>query len=122
MTSGASQTFCTHPRRPGEGRDPPVSRFVGRTVDVVSMDKTLGAYSVLACRKAIDEAGGEPGSDREVIWQLVTSDADSRVNFYSDLPGTPPYQVPVGAPVAVTFEEVVPRPTHPRMAGRRVGV
>jgi hypothetical protein len=39
---------------------------------------------------------------------MVTLDADPRVNFYSNLPGTAPYQVPVGAAVAVTFEEVAP--------------
>jgi uncharacterized OB-fold protein len=39
---------------------------------------------------------------------MVTLDADPRVNFYSNLPGTPPYQAPVGAPVEVTFEEVAP--------------
>ncbi len=36
---------------------------------------------------------------------MVTLDADPRVNFYSNLPGTPPYQAPVGATVAATFEE-----------------
>jgi hypothetical protein len=35
-------------------------------------------------------------------------DADPRVNFYSNLPGTPPCKVPVGAAVEVTFEEVAP--------------
>jgi uncharacterized protein len=39
---------------------------------------------------------------------MVTLDADITVNFYSNLPGTPPYQVPVGAAVEVTFEEVAP--------------
>ena len=39
---------------------------------------------------------------------MVTLDADIRVNFYSNLPGTPPYQAPVGAAVEVTFEEVAP--------------
>ena len=39
---------------------------------------------------------------------MVTLDADPRVNFYSNLPGTPPYKVPVGAAVEVTFEEVAP--------------
>jgi uncharacterized protein len=39
---------------------------------------------------------------------MITLDADPTVNFYSNLPGTPPYQVPVGAPVEVTFEEVAP--------------
>src|ERR1700719_2196550 len=30
---------------------------VARRWDEVSMDQTLGAYSILACRKAMDEAG-----------------------------------------------------------------
>jgi uncharacterized OB-fold protein len=38
---------------------------------------------------------------------MVTLDA-ARLNSYSNLPGTPPYQVPVGAAVAVTFEEISP--------------
>ena len=33
---------------------------------------------------------------------MVTLDADPRVNFYSNLPGTAPYQAPVGAAVEVT--------------------
>ena len=39
---------------------------------------------------------------------MVTLDADPRVNFYSNLPGTPPYQAPVGAAVELTFEAVAP--------------
>ncbi len=39
---------------------------------------------------------------------LVTLDQDPTVNFYSNLPGTPPYEVPLGAAVEVTFEEVAP--------------
>jgi uncharacterized OB-fold protein len=39
---------------------------------------------------------------------LITLDADPTVNFYSNLPGTPPYEAPVGAAVEVTFEEVAP--------------
>ena len=39
---------------------------------------------------------------------LITLDEDPTVNFYSNLPGTLPYEVPVGAAVAVTFEEVAP--------------
>ena len=33
---------------------------VDRRWDGVSMDKTLGAYSVLACQKAMDDAGVTP--------------------------------------------------------------
>jgi uncharacterized protein len=47
-------------------------------------------------------------SDQPYNMAMVTLDADPRVNFYSNLPGTPPYQVPVGAAVEVTFEEVAP--------------
>ena len=39
---------------------------------------------------------------------MVTLDEDPTINFYSNLPGTPPYKVPVGAAVEVTFEEVAP--------------
>ncbi len=39
---------------------------------------------------------------------LVTLDADSAVNFYSNLPGVLPYGAPVGAAVEVMFEEVAP--------------
>jgi hypothetical protein len=39
---------------------------------------------------------------------MVTLRADPRVNFYSNLPSTPPYQVPVGATVELTFEDVGP--------------
>lgn len=39
---------------------------------------------------------------------LITLDADPRINFYSNLPGIPPYEVPVGAAVEVMFEAVAP--------------
>ncbi len=39
---------------------------------------------------------------------LVTLDQDPTVNFYSNLPGVPAYEVPLGAAVEVTFEEVAP--------------
>ncbi|CAI8056898.1 hypothetical protein GBAR_LOCUS30990 [Geodia barretti] len=39
---------------------------------------------------------------------LVTLDQDPTVNFYSNLPGVPAYEVPMGAAVEVTYEEVAP--------------
>ena len=39
---------------------------------------------------------------------LVTLDADPSVNFYSNLPGIPAYEAPVGAAVEIMFEEVAP--------------
>ena len=41
---------------------------------------------------------------------LITLDEDPTVNFYSNLPGVPAYQAPVGAAVELTFEEVAPGP------------
>jgi len=40
---------------------------VDRRWDGVSMDKTLGAYSILACQKAMDEAGVTPDQIDGVI-------------------------------------------------------
>src|SRR6201989_1239022 len=40
--------------------------------------------------------------DQPYTLAMVTLDEDPTVNFYSNLPGTPPYEVPVGAPVEVT--------------------
>lgn len=39
---------------------------------------------------------------------LITLDEDPRINFYSNLPGVPVKQVPIGARVRVIFEEVTP--------------
>ena len=39
---------------------------------------------------------------------MVTLDQHPGISFYSNLPGTPVHQVPVGAAVEVIFEEVAP--------------
>ncbi len=39
---------------------------------------------------------------------LITLDEDPGINFYSNLPGVPVYEVPIGAAVEVVFEEVEP--------------
>ena len=39
---------------------------------------------------------------------LITLDEDTSINFYSNLPGIPPYEAPIGAAVQVIFEEVAP--------------
>ena len=39
---------------------------------------------------------------------LITLDEEPRINFYSNLPGVPAKEVPVGAPVEVIFEEIAP--------------
>ena len=39
---------------------------------------------------------------------IIKLDDDPAINFFSNLPGTPVDEVPVGAPVEVIFEEAVP--------------
>ncbi len=39
---------------------------------------------------------------------LISLDDDPRINFYSNLPGVPVKEVPIGAAVEVVFEEVAP--------------
>lgn len=46
--------------------------------------------------------------DQPYNMALITLDEDPKINFYSNLPGTPAYKVPVGAPVEIVFEEVAP--------------
>ena len=46
--------------------------------------------------------------DQPYNMALINLDEDPRINFYANLPGTPVYKVPVGAPVEVIFEQVAP--------------
>lgn len=46
--------------------------------------------------------------DQPYNMAVITLDEDPGINFYSNLPGTPVDQVPVGAAVEVVFEEVAP--------------
>ena len=46
--------------------------------------------------------------DQPYVLALITLDQDPSINFYSNLPGIPPYEVPVGAAVEVIYEEVAP--------------
>lgn len=43
-------------------------------------------------------------SAQPINFAVVTLDADPGINFLSNLPGTPPGEVPVGAPVTLMFE------------------
>lgn len=46
--------------------------------------------------------------DQPYNMAVVTLDQDPGINFYSNLPGVPVDEVPVGAAVEVMFEEVAP--------------
>jgi len=47
-------------------------------------------------------------ADQPYNLAVITLDEDPGINFYSNLPGTPVNEVPVGAAVEVIFEEVAP--------------
>ena len=83
--------------------------LVDRRWDGVSMDKTLGAYSILACRKAMDDAGVSPDQIDGVICcdSHIAGGSGGSASQWAPRPYfAPPYKVPVGAAVEVTFEEV----------------
>ena len=68
-----------------------------------------GGSTIIAPPQAfppVSSSAGRPQAGDKLA--MVTLDADIRVNFYSNLPGTPPYKAPVGTAVEVTFEEVAP--------------
>jgi len=46
--------------------------------------------------------------DQPLNLALITLDEDPGINFLSNLPGTPAGEVPVGAPVELIFEPIVP--------------
>ena len=84
-------------------------------LDFAPADKTGrtdsgGGFRLTAIREAIIEDGrlNRRMPDQPYNLALITLDEDPTVNFYSNLPGTPPYEVPVGAAVEVVFEEVAP--------------
>ncbi len=47
-------------------------------------------------------------ADQPYNLAVITLDEDPGMNFYSNLPGIPVHEVPVGAAVEVIFEEVAP--------------
>ena len=47
-------------------------------------------------------------ADQPYNLAVVTLDEDTGINFYSNMPGIPVDEVPVGAAVEVMFEEVAP--------------
>ncbi len=70
--------------------------------------ETSGRGRILAFVVIEDSHMGRRVPDQPFNLALITLDEDPRINFFSNLPGVPVRQVPVGAPVAVMFEEVAP--------------
>ena len=73
---------------------------VDRRWDGVSMDKTLGAYSILACQKAMDEAGVTPDQIDGVICcdSHIAGGSGGSASQWAPRPYfAPPYDFGVGA-------------------------
>ncbi len=85
----------------------PACQFCGSS-DALSWQEVEGKGHIATYIVIEDGRLNRRMPDQPYNLALVTLDADPAVNFYSNLPGVPPYAVPVGAPVEVMFEEVAP--------------
>jgi uncharacterized protein len=70
--------------------------------------ETAGKGHILAWAVIEDSHLPVFAQDQPTNIAIVTLDEDPRINFFSNLPGVPVRQVPMGAPVEVMFEEVAP--------------
>ncbi len=71
-------------------------------------EETSGRGHILANMVVADGRLGRTRQDQPFNLAVIALDDDPRINFYSNLPGLPPYKVPIGAAVEVIFEEVEP--------------
>ena len=76
--------------------------------DKLEWKETSGRGHILAYLVVEDGRLRRRIPDQPYNYAVITLDEDPRINFLSNLPGIPTYQVPVGAPVEVTFDEVAP--------------
>ena len=60
----------------------------------------IDVYMVIRDSRIKGFQGAQPTN-----FAVITLDEDPGINFLSNLPGTPPGEVPVGAPVELIFEE-----------------
>ena len=76
--------------------------------DSLSWKETSGKGHVLSFFVVYDGRYQVRIPDQPYNVAVITLDDDPGINFYSNLEGTPVREVPVGAAVEVTFEEVSP--------------
>ena len=76
--------------------------------DQLTWKETSGKGHVLTWGVLEDSHLPVRAADQPLNLAVITLDEDPDINFYSNLPGLPPKQVPVGAAVEVYFEEVGP--------------
>ena len=87
---------------------PPRSRCRDCGSEALEWKETSGRGHILSCMIVEDGRLGRTRPDQPFNLAVVTLDEDPRINFYSNLPGVPVRQVPIGAAVEVIFEEVAP--------------
>jgi len=67
-----------------------------------------GRGQILANMVVADGRLAQTRPDQPFNLAVIALEEEPRINFFSNLPGLPPYQVPIGASVEVIYEEVEP--------------
>ena len=78
------------------------------SADSLEWKEVEGKGHIAACIVIEDGRLQRRMEDMPYNMALITLDQDPGINFYANLPGTPVYEAPVGAPVNVVFEEAGP--------------
>ena len=84
---------------------PPRPRCQDCGSDQYTWKETSGKGHILTFGVLEDSHLPVRAADQPLNLAVVTLDDDPRINFYSNLPGSPVRQVPLGAPVEVTWVE-----------------
>ncbi|MDA1010993.1 MAG: hypothetical protein DWG80_07260 [Chloroflexi bacterium] len=84
---------------------PPKPRCQDCNSEDLGWKDASGKGHILTCGVLQDSHLPVRAADQPLNLAVVTLDEDPRINFYSNLPGTPPFQVEVGAAVEVTYVE-----------------
>ena len=84
---------------------PPRPRCLDCNSESLDWKDTSGKGHILTWGILEDSHLPVKAADQPLNLAVVTLDDDPRINFYSNLPGTPVRQVPLGGAVEVTFAE-----------------
>ena len=85
----------------------PERKRLGRGIGS-TLGKTSGKGHILSAATLMDSHLAYMAQDQPHNIALVTLDDEPRINFFANLTGIKPEDVPIGAAVEVTFEEVAP--------------
>lgn len=87
---------------------PPRARCRPCGSDKLEWTETKGKGHITAFMVVEDGRIDRMMPDQPFNMAIITLDEDPRINFFSNLPGVPVRQVPVGAATEVIWEEVAP--------------